>query len=129
MKKKTSVIIVVLVVCLIGLGVFKSVSNFLNSEFAGSANEMFGDQHLRTSVALIELHKLRYGVYPETLQDLKFIGQWDMIHISSVTYYTNEDRTAYFIYVAKGWIGEVDLAIPDEYWQGLGYDESLKLQQ
>ena len=35
----------------------------------------FGDQHLKTSVALIELHKVRYGRYPDSLSDLKFTGQ------------------------------------------------------
>jgi hypothetical protein len=38
-------------------------------------DNMFGDQHLKTAVALIELHKVRYGKYPDSLRDLRFTGQ------------------------------------------------------
>ncbi len=48
---------------------------------------MFGDQHLKTAVALIELHKVRFGKYPDTLRDLKFTGQWDQLALQSVGYY------------------------------------------
>jgi hypothetical protein len=52
----------------------------------------FGDQHLKTTVALVELHKVRYGKYPDSLSDLKFTGQWDQIALQSVRYYPNADR-------------------------------------
>jgi len=52
-------------------------------------DNMFGDQHLKTSVALIELHRVRYGKYPDLLSDLKFTGQWDQIALQSVRYYPN----------------------------------------
>ena len=33
-------------------------------------DNQFGDQHLKTAVALIELHKTRFGRYPDSLRDL-----------------------------------------------------------
>ena len=36
---------------------------------------LFGDQNLKTTVALVELHKVRFGRYPDSLSDLKFTGQ------------------------------------------------------
>ena len=89
-------------------------------------DNMFGDQHLKTSVALIELHKVRYGKYPDSLLDLKFTGQWDQIALQSVRYYPNADRTAYYLEVETGWIGKPDLKMPEEFWRGTGYDPSLK---
>src|SRR5437660_12613802 len=52
-------------------------------------DNQFSDQHLKTTVALIELHKVCYGEYPGSLSDLKFTGQWDQIALQSVRYYTN----------------------------------------
>jgi hypothetical protein len=87
---------------------------------------MFGDQHLKTTVALIELHKVRFGKYPSSLSDLKFTGQWDQIALRSVRYYTNANRTAYYVEVERGWIGKPDLEMPAEFWRGTGYTTSLK---
>jgi hypothetical protein len=89
-------------------------------------DKQFGDQHLKTSIALIELHKLRYGKYPDSLSDLKYTGQWDQIALQSVRYYPNTNRTAYYIEVERGWMGKPDLSMPDEFWRGTGYDLSLK---
>lgn len=87
---------------------------------------MFGDQNLKTAVALIELHKVRYGKYPGSLNDLKFTGQWDQIALNSVEYYPNADRTRYYVEVERGWIGKPSLQMSNEFWQGTGYDPSLK---
>jgi hypothetical protein len=86
----------------------------------------FGDQHLKTVVALLELNKARYGRYPDSLSDLKFTGEWDQIALQSVRYYPNADRTAYYVEVARGWIGKPDLKMPEEFWRGTGYDKSLR---
>ena len=90
------------------------------------ADKQFGDQWLKTSVALIELHKERYGEYPDSLKDLKFIGDWDQNALANVRYYPNQEHTAYYIEVKRGWIGKPDLKMPDEFWRGTGYTESLK---
>jgi hypothetical protein len=48
-------------------------------------DNQFGDhQHLKTTVALLALHKVRYGKYPDSLADLKFTGLWDQIALQRV---------------------------------------------
>jgi hypothetical protein len=54
---------------------------------------MFGDQHLKTTVALIELHKVRYGKYPDSLSDLKFTGECDQIALQGVSLPTQPRST------------------------------------
>ncbi|MBN1255482.1 MAG: hypothetical protein JXA50_09445 [Deltaproteobacteria bacterium] len=98
----------------------------MRSGITQGPDAMFGDQHLKTSVALIELHKVRYGKYPSSLKDLKFIGQWDQIHIHNVRYYPSDDRMSYYIEVTRGWVGKPALEMPDEFWKGTGYNKNLK---
>ena len=87
----------------------------------GGPDKMFGDQHLKTTVALLELHKVRYKKYPASLNDLKYIGDWDLIALRSVSYQPNKERTAYYVEVQRGWIGKPHLEMPAEFWQGTGY--------
>jgi hypothetical protein len=54
--------------------------------FQKQADAKFGDQHFKTAISLVELHKIRSGVYPESLKDLKFTGDWDALALSSVEY-------------------------------------------
>jgi len=86
----------------------------------------FGDQHLKTAVALIELHKVRFGKYPDSLRDLKFTGDWDQLHLMSVSYYPSRNRDAYYIEVERGWIGKPTFTVPPEFWKGTGYSPALK---
>jgi hypothetical protein len=97
----------------------------IDSGITSGPDNLFGDQHLKTAVSLIELHKLRYGKYPGTLGDLKYLGKWDPIALQGVTYTPNEDRTAYYVEVHRGWVGKPNSQMPDEFWQGTGYSESL----
>ena len=113
----------VVLVLLAGILVIRSI---IASGITKGPDNMFGDQHLKTTVALIELHKVRYGKYPDSLSDLKFTGQWDQIAIQSVSYYPNADRTAYYIEVERGWVGKPTLEMPDEFWRGTGYSAALK---
>jgi len=108
------------------LGGYSAVHGIIASGITKGPDAMFGDQHLKTAVALIELHKVRFGKYPETLQDLKFTGQWDQIALGSVAYYPSPDRTKYYIEVKRGWIGKPTLVIADEFWQGTGYSPRWK---
>jgi hypothetical protein len=103
-----------------------AVRSIIRSGITKGPDNLFGDQHLKTTVALIELHKLRYGKYPSSLSDLKFIGQWDQIALQSVRYYPNAERTAYYLEVERGWVGKPDIEMPDEFWHGTGYTTSLK---
>ena len=128
-KKRPGLLIVglvgggVLILFLVGYLVVRSI---IASGITKGPDTMFGDQHLKTAVALIELHKTRYGKYPDTLRDLKFIGQWDQLAIQSVEYYPNAERTGYYVEVQRGWVGKPTLQMPDEFWRGTGYSESLK---
>jgi hypothetical protein len=85
----------------------------------------FGDQHLKTSVALIELHRVRHGAYPASLGDLTFVGEWDRIALGSVSYRVNDAHTRYCVTVERGWVAKPRLNPPPEFWQGTGYDAAL----
>jgi hypothetical protein len=89
-------------------------------------DNMFGDQHLKTTVALVELHKVRYGRYPKSLRELKFAGNWDQIALNAVAYYTNPEGSAYYFEVERGWAGKPMLDMPAEFWKGTGYSPALK---
>ena len=82
------------------------------------ADQKFGDQHFKTAIALIELHKVRFGEYPNSLNDLKFVGEWDRGALISVAY--KKVANGYELDVVKGWVGKPELTYPDEFWKGLG---------
>ncbi len=83
------------------------------------ANQTFGDQHIKTSIALIELHKVRYGQYPEDLDDLKHLGGWDQLHLKNVEYRRLGD--GYELNLTGGWSrAPSELEYPPDFWQGLG---------
>jgi hypothetical protein len=127
--KRRSLAIIVLISVAVFVLIVSGVLAFhsiIASGITKGPDNMFGDQHLKTAVALIELHKVRFGRYPTSLSDLKFTGQWDQIALQSVRYYPNADRTAYYIEVARGWVGRPDFVMPDEFWRGTGYTTSLK---
>jgi hypothetical protein len=42
-------------------------------QFRDEADAKFGDQNFKSAIAIIELHKVRFGSYPNTLADLKFL--------------------------------------------------------
>ena len=96
-----------------------------DSDLTQPLDNMFGDQHIKTVVALVELHKVRNGHYPENLTELRFIGQWDIIHIQSVDYCRSESADSYFVEVQRGWVGKPKLEYDDAYWVGTGYDPTV----
>ncbi len=111
---------------ILGVGGYLAFRSIVASGITKGPDGMFGDQHLKTTVALLELYKVRYGKYPDRLNDLKFTGAWDQIALNSVEYIPNADRTAYYVEVQRGWIGKPDLHMPEEFWKGTGYSASLK---
>lgn len=90
--------------------------------FQKDADAKFGDQHFKTAISLVELHKIRTGSYPSTLADLKFIGDWDQIALSSVEYKRLD--SGYELNVVRGWVGKPDLTYPADFWVGLGLQKS-----
>ena len=87
-------------------------------DFRGKMDAQFGDQHFKTAIALIELHKVRFGTYPDSLSELRFLGSWDLIALSSVKYARLAD--GYELDVVQGWVGRPELTYPREFWNGLG---------
>lgn len=118
---------------LIGVGVLVAVGalgwlgmrHLARSGLTRGPDQMFGDQWLKTGVALVELHKTRYGRYPKNLGELTFLGSWDRGALQSLRYATNAAQTKYCLEVTRGWVGQPELRMPAEFWQGTGYDPSL----
>jgi len=90
--------------------------------FQKDADRKFGDQHFKTAIALIELHKIRFGEYPNSLKDLKFVGEWDQIALNGVSY--QRLGNGYELNVVRGWVGKPELDYPAEFWNGLGLVKS-----
>ena len=90
--------------------------------FQKEADQKFGDQHFKTAVSLIELHKIRFGEYPGSLSDLKFTGDWDQLHLANVEY--KRVGSGYELNLTGGWVGRPELKYPDEFWKGLGLVKS-----
>jgi len=91
-------------------------------EFRAQADAQFGDQNFKSAIALIELHNVRFGAYPESLGELRFLGDWDQLWMSAVEYTRVED--GYDLDLVRGWVGTPELAYPPEFWQGLGIRRS-----
>jgi hypothetical protein len=91
-------------------------------QFQKQADTEFGDQNFKSAIALIELHKVRFGSYPEHLSDIKFTGRWDQIWMSAVKYAKLPD--GYELDLVRGWVGTPDLSYPPEFWRGLGVRKS-----
>jgi len=90
--------------------------------FQDDANRRFGDQHFKTVISLVELHKIRTGSYPKSLNDIQFKGDWDAIAISSVEYEKTE--SGYNLKLINGWAGMPKLSYPKAFWKGLGIEKS-----
>jgi hypothetical protein len=122
--------IVIIIICasvVIGGGAIGAVVYYVTrSGITRPFDNMFGDQHLKTSIALLELHKVRYGRYPQSLSELKFVGGWDQLALNSVRYYPAADGSKYYLEVTRGWVGKPSLDYPPEFWQGTGYSPALK---
>jgi len=95
----------------------------LLGEFGEEADEKFGDQNFKTSIALIELHNVRNGSYPDSLDDIEYTGDWDAIYLNGVEYTKLEE--GYELNLTRGWAGMPDeLIYPPEFWNGLGLKKS-----
>jgi hypothetical protein len=124
MTKAWKIYAVIAIAAALAIGGFSAWRIYRSNIWRGF-DAQFGDQHLKTSVALVELHRVRYGRYPETLDDLKFTGEWDPIATGNVSYHVNTNRTRYCIEVERGWVGKPKIEMPAEFWQNTGYDPAL----
>lgn len=91
-------------------------------EFQEQANQQFSEQHFVSAVAHIELHKTRNGSYPDDLHQIRFLGDWDKIWLSSVRY--EKQGSGYNLYLSGSEGSEVKLALPKEFFRGLGLKDT-----
>ena len=87
-------------------------------DFRQPMDQKFGDQNFKSAIAIIELHKVRFGSYPASLRDLRFTGEWDKLWLNAVEYRKLDD--GYELNLTRGWVGKPDLKYPADFWQGLG---------
>ncbi len=121
-KSKTTLYIALSVIAVLIFIIYRVVG----SGITGPLDNKFGDQHLKTVVSLLEMHKLRNGIYPDSLSDLKYIGDWDMLGIQNVDYFVNCEHTKYYVEVSRGWVAKPNLVMDSGFWQGTGYSETLQ---
>jgi len=114
MESKNILILILTAIFLSGCGINDQIEK---------ANEIFGDQHFKTAIALIELHKVREGQYPDSLTDLKYLGDWDKIIFTSVSYKKLND--GYLLDLSSNLMkNPATLEYPHEFWKGLGLKKS-----
>lgn len=94
-------------------------------DFFQDIDNEIAQQQLKGSAALIELHKLRTGTYPEKLSDLEFISSWDRFNLKRVQYTVSVKRNEYFITIEKGYFGDLNFIFPHQFWKGTGFDDFL----
>jgi hypothetical protein len=127
-RKSAARIIITILFCVIVVGavaIFLVIHYITASGITRPLDNMFGDQYLKTTVALVELYKVRYGRYPNSPRDIRFAGDWDQGALLAVRYYPAPDGSKYCVEVVRGWIGKPALKYPPEFWQGTGYSADL----
>ena len=76
------------------------------------------DQRFTTAIALLELHRLRFGTYPESFSDLQFVGVYDVRMLQGLRYEKLSEGYSLDIVMRTG--TTPDLSYPAEFWKGLG---------
>jgi hypothetical protein len=76
------------------------------------------DQRFKTAIALIELHRLRFGTYPDSLDDLQFLGSRDRSALTNLRYERLPDGYALDVLADRG--ARIALSYPSDFWRGLG---------
>lgn len=77
------------------------------------------DQRFKTAIALVELHHLRFGSYPDSFDDLEFLGAQDRhTLLRGLRYEKLPDGYALDIVSGEG--QKPKLRYPPDFWRGLG---------
>jgi hypothetical protein len=87
--------------------------------------KLSADQDFKKAIGNIELHKLRFGEYPDSLSELKFIGPLDSGFFNAVQYHKLDsgyelNLKSSFVPLKEGANSTIILKYPDEFWHGLG---------
>ena len=128
----TIVAVIALAVTGLGIAAFfavkRAATRLTHALQSSGLDNQWGDQWLKSAVANIELHKLRYGKYPRTLQDLRYLGPMDLSLLYNIDYFPNDELTAYYLEVRVGFFGKPHLEYPEEFWMGTGFRKELNPQ-
>jgi hypothetical protein len=103
----------------------KEVLRFLGSDALGEAREEVffeDDQRLKTAIALIELHRIRFGSYPDSLDHLQFLGGSDRAALTNLMY--ERLPNGYALDIVTGHGTRPRLTYPSDFWRGLGLRRS-----
>jgi len=89
------------------------------------AQGMFADQEFKKAIAHIELHKLRNGTYPRSLDELQFLSAIDSTMLRVVEYHkldSGYELNIHFKFptLTDGQETRARLSYPPEFWKGLG---------
>lgn len=91
--------------------------------------QMLADQHFKSAVGAIGLHKLRNGKYPASLYELKYLNPMDSTMFNFVEYksldslYELNVKGEYPSLTGKE-MNKINLKYPKEFWKGLGCSRS-----
>jgi hypothetical protein len=77
------------------------------------------DQRFKTAIALVELHHLRFGSYPDSFDDLEFLGAQDRhTLLKGLRYEKLPD--GYGLDIVSGKDQKPRVTYPPDFWRGLG---------
>jgi len=124
MSHKKKLMVITLATFAIGAVALVIAGPFLlQSAWSNLQNDSEVDSLVRV-VSLIELHRLRNGQYPATLDELEYLGQWDGISVSGMDYAPAPDHSAYFLQ-PRSTRARTVATMPEEFWRGTGYRAEL----
>lgn len=89
------------------------------------SSRMMADMNFKHAINSIELHKLRTGIYPDSLTQIEFISAFDISALASVEYHKlDSGYELNNIARYQGMNGKqgdtIALEYPDNFWTGLG---------
>ena len=77
------------------------------------------DQRFKTAIALVELHRLRFGKYPDSLDDLQFLGASDRRTLAKGLRY-EKLPDGYGLDIVSGKDQKPRVTYLPDFWRGLG---------
>ncbi len=86
-------------------------------------DKLHADRCFKSAIAVLELHKLRFGKYPDAFNKLLFLNAFEKKEIEYVEYKKLPNGYELNLIIAK-FKSEINLNYPSEFWQGLGLRKS-----
>jgi len=77
------------------------------------------DKLFQTAIALVELHQVRFGTYPDSLENLPFLSAYDRaVLVRGLRYEKQPEGYALDVMTPQG--EKPSLSYPADFWRGLG---------